>query len=76
MQKKLTITIDEFVYEGLYQNFGKGRISKFIENLVRPHVMSDKLDQSYLEMSKDKEREKNASEWTESLVKDIDNDSW
>ena len=30
MQKKLTITIDESVYQGLYNNIGEGKISKFI----------------------------------------------
>ena len=39
MQKKLTITIDEDVYAGLYQVVGKRKISRFIESLVRPHVM-------------------------------------
>nr|NIO71365.1 addiction module antitoxin [Anaerolineae bacterium] len=38
MQKKLTITIDEQVYEGLHAVIGRGRISRFIEDLVRPYV--------------------------------------
>ena len=38
MQKKLTITIDEDVYAGLYRAVGRRKISKFIESLVRPHV--------------------------------------
>jgi len=36
MQKKLTITIDEQVYEGLHAVIGRRRISRFIEDLVRP----------------------------------------
>ena len=36
MQRKLTITIDEDVYDGLYRVAGRRRISKFIESLVRP----------------------------------------
>lgn len=76
MQKKLTITIDEFVYDGLYQKLGKGRISQFIESLVRPHVLPDKLDQAYSEMASDKEREKDALEWSEAFVGDADNESW
>ncbi len=44
MHKKLTISIDEQVYEGLYKVIGKGAISQFIEDLVRPYVMNDDLD--------------------------------
>ena len=35
MHKKLTITIDEKVYEGLYATIGEGKISQFIENLLK-----------------------------------------
>lgn len=41
MHKKLTISIDEQVYDGLYEVVGKGSISQFIEDLVRPHVITD-----------------------------------
>ncbi len=44
MHKKLTITIDEKVYKGLYNTIGRRRISRFIEELVRPHVTSESLD--------------------------------
>jgi predicted CopG family antitoxin len=37
MQKKLTVTIDEEVYEGLREVIGPRKISRFIEDLVRPH---------------------------------------
>lgn len=36
MQKKLTITINEEVYNGLHKVIGCRRISQFIANLVRP----------------------------------------
>jgi len=39
MQKKLTVTIDEEVYEGLRTVIGPRKISRFIEDLVRPHVV-------------------------------------
>jgi len=44
MQKKLTISIDEKVYEGLHAVIGRRRISKFIEDLVRPHVLHTELE--------------------------------
>ena len=43
MQKKLTISIDEEVYEGLHDVIGPRKISKFVEELVRPHVVRPKL---------------------------------
>ena len=50
MQKKLTITIDEDVYAGLYRVVGRGKISKFIESLVRPHVDHAGHDRSIVDM--------------------------
>lgn len=70
MQKKLTITIDESVYKGLYDRIGAGRISRFIEELVRPHVLPQELDDAYAAMARDEAREKAALEWAEGLVGD------
>jgi predicted CopG family antitoxin len=60
MQKKLTITIDEEVYEGLHKTIGPRKISKFIEELIRPHVVCPNLELAYSQMSKDK-RERSRS---------------
>jgi len=70
MQKKLTITIDEGVYEGLHKVIGPRKISKFVEELVRPHVIRPNLEAAYAEMAKDEEREKEALEWAEGLIGD------
>ena len=40
VHKKLTITVDEEVYRGLYRVIGRQRISHFIEELVRPYVVA------------------------------------
>ena len=74
MQKKLTITIDEVVYRGLYQRVGAGKISRFIEQLVRPHVLPKELDDAYAAMARDEAREADALEWAEGLVGDGMND--
>jgi predicted CopG family antitoxin len=71
MQKKLTITIDEGVYEGLHKVIGPRKISKFVEELIRPHVIRPNLDAAYAEMARDEEREKEALEWAEGLIGDI-----
>jgi predicted CopG family antitoxin len=71
MRKKLTITIDEHVYEGLHAVVGPRRISRFIEDLVRPHVLSPDLEAAYVEMAQDEEREADALEWAEATIGDV-----
>lgn len=76
MQKKLTITIDEQVYDGLYAIVGKRRISRFIEDLVRPYVLYPDLDAAYAEMAKDEEREAEALDWAEATIGDSSDEAW
>lgn len=71
MQKKLTITIDEEVYEGLHKTIGPRKISRYIQEMVRPHVVRPNLDSAYAEMAKDKKREKEAAEWAEITFLDV-----
>lgn len=47
MHKKLTITVDQSVYDGLHRFVGRGRIGQFIENLVRPHLQCGDLEEGY-----------------------------
>lgn len=76
MQKKLTITIDERVYEGLQTTVGRGKISQFIEVLVRPHVLNENLESAYKEMAEDEAREAEALEWSEATIGDVNNETW
>ncbi|MBN1250474.1 MAG: addiction module antitoxin [Anaerolineae bacterium] len=76
MQRKLTITVDEEVYEGLYRVVGAGKISAFIEDLVRPHVTLPDLDAAYREMAADEAREVGALELAEATVGDVDAEAW
>lgn len=71
MQKKLTITIDEKVYQGLYRVVGPGKISQFIEKLIRPHVLESDLDAAYAQMAQDEARESEAQEWSDALIGDV-----
>ena len=70
MQKKLTITVDEQVYDGLREVVGPRKISRFIQELVRPYVLHNELESQYFQMSMDEEREKEALEWSEGLIGD------
>ena len=71
MQKKLTITLNQEVYFGLHKVIGPRKISKFVEDLVRPHVIKHDLESAYKEMAKDKVREKEALEWSEATLGDM-----
>jgi len=75
MHRRMTITLDEAVYEGLYRLIGKRRISQFIEDLLRPHVMDTALDVGYQAMAADKEREAEAEEWCNALAGDMANET-
>jgi hypothetical protein len=70
MTKKLTISIDDRVYDGLHAVIGRGHIGKFLEDLARPFVVTDDLAAAYIEMSADEEREAEADEWCEALAAD------
>ena len=71
MQKKLTVTIDEEVYEGLRTVIGPRKISHFIEELVRPHVLKKDMYSAYKEMAADRIRESEALEWAEGTIGDF-----
>ncbi len=71
MQKKLTITLDESIYEGLHEMIGRGKISQFIENLVRPYISGKFLDLAYSKMASEESREQTALEWCEGLIGDV-----
>lgn len=70
MHRKITITLDEAVYEGLYRTVGRRKISQFIEDLLRPHLV-DTLDDGYRAMAADQEREAEAMEWCNALAGDM-----
>lgn len=65
MQKKLTVIIDEKVYNGLQMVVGPGKISRFIEDLVWPHLIKKDMSAAYEAMGTDQVRETEALEWAE-----------
>jgi predicted CopG family antitoxin len=71
MSKKLTITVDDEVYTGLHSVIGRRRISRFLNDLARPHVLQGDLAEGYKAMAADEEREREAAEWVENLTADI-----
>jgi len=71
MSEKLTITVDDDVYEGLHQVIGRRRISRFLNDLARPHVIPRDLIEGYRAMAADEEYEREAQEWVENLAGDV-----
>lgn len=71
MHRKMTITLDEAVYEGLYRTVGRRKMSQFIEDLIRPHVLDASLDEGYRAMAADQMREVEAVEWCNALAGDM-----
>jgi len=76
MHKKMTITLDEAVYEGLYRTVGRRKMSQFIEDLVRPHVVDAALDAEYQAMNADKARLVEIELWNAAEDADFDNTAW
>jgi len=74
MQKKLTLTINEEVYEGLRTVIGPRKISRFIEELVRPYVLKKDMYAAYEEMAADQIREFEALKWSEGTIGDINDE--
>lgn len=75
MQKKLTLTIDEEVYDGLREVVGPRRISQFVEDLVRPHVVGRDLYDGYRAMAADRKREAEALAWAEATCGDASHEA-
>jgi hypothetical protein len=71
MQKKLTITLDERICEGLHAVVGRRRISRFIESLVRPYIVGKDLEVAYQRIAQEEARETEALAWAEATIGDI-----
>ncbi len=72
--KKLTITVDDEVYKGLHAHIGRGNISRFLNNMARPHVVASDIEAGYRAMAADEEREQEALAWAEQGIADLNHD--
>jgi hypothetical protein len=70
-RRKLTITVEDVVYRGLRKFVGPRNISRFLNDLARPHVVRERLDEGYRAMADDETREAEAAAWSEELVGDV-----
>jgi len=74
MRKKILISIDEQIYSSILRLVGRGKISRFFEDLARPYVANGSLDDAYRNMAADKKREKEALAWSNAMIGDITNE--
>jgi hypothetical protein len=74
MQRKLTISVDAAVYEGLHAVIGRRHISRFLSDLARPYVTPAGLDEGYRAKAAEGPGEREALEWSEALIHDIAHD--
>ena len=70
MPKKLTITIDADVYNGLHSVVGRRRISRLLNDSARAHRNGRDLAAGYAAMAADEAREAEALAWSENLLQD------
>jgi hypothetical protein len=75
MVRKLTITVDEDVYDGLRAKIGPRRISRFLNDLAKPLVTDDALAEGYRALAADSVQEREADEWSEGLIGDAIGDA-
>ena len=73
MEKQvLSVKLDINLYWQLKSEVGKGKISRFVENLIAQELnkQDQKLAQEYQEAAKDKNRWKEAQEWEKAQMTD------
>ncbi len=75
MRKKLTLTVDAQVYEGLHTVIGRRNISRFISALVRPYVLKPELEAAYRQMVADESREAEALKWAEATLRAVQDET-
>ncbi len=72
--QKLTITVEDEVYKALYASVGKGKISRYINDMTKSSLKKNKYRQKiregYAAMAADNEYEKEAFEWIEANIDD------
>ena len=60
--------VEDEVYSGLCKVVGRRNISRFLNDLARPHVVRESLVEGYRAMAADERREAEALEWSEGLI--------
>ena len=69
MQRKITLSIEGEIYRKLRFLIPKRKMSKFVEEALKEKIerlkLEEPIEEGFKMMGKDKEREKEALEWSE-----------
>jgi hypothetical protein len=77
MSKRVNLYIhDEQLWSDFTHLVGRGNVSKWIENMIRPVVDKSDLANAYKMMAEDDAREKEAQEWLSATSGDVGHESW
>ncbi len=72
MQRKITLSIEEKIYRKLRFLIPKRKMSKFVEEALKEKIerlkLEEPIEKGFKMMGKDKEREKEALEWSEAGI--------
>lgn len=76
MPRKLTILLDDQIYERLHASAGRRRVGRYVEQLVRDRLLHEDLDGAYAALAADEQREADALAWAEATLEDVDDEAW
>lgn len=77
MSKRVNLYIqDEQLWDSFIHLVGRGNVSKWIENTIRPLVDNSDLATSYKQMALDSSRESEAQEWVNNTFDGVPHESW
>jgi hypothetical protein len=76
VSRKLTILLDDRIYDRLHAAAGKRRVGRFVEQLVRDRLLDEDLDGAYAALAAEEEREAEALEWADATLGDVDDEAW
>jgi len=72
MQRKITLSIEEKIYRKLRFLIPKRKMSKFVEEALKEKIerlkLEEPIEEGFKMMGKDREREKEALEWSEAGI--------
>ena len=74
-KKKVTLMLDEQVYNALRKKVGGRGIGAYLSQLARPYVVESDVEAGYKAMAEDEAYEVQAKEWIEGTLSENDDEN-
>ena len=74
-KKKVTLMLDEQVYDALRAKVGGRGIGAYLSQLARPYVVENDIEAGYKAMAEDEAYETEAREWIEGTLSENDDEN-